>query len=60
MEVLRVKDLSVLFHQGYGTVLALNKLSFSILPGECLAIVGESGSGKSTTAKAIMAMHQED
>lgn len=54
MEVLRVKDLSVLFHQGYGTVLALNKLSFSILPGECLAIVGESGSGKSTTAKAIM------
>jgi len=31
-------------------------VSFSIAPGECLAIVGESGSGKSVTARSMLGL----
>ena len=52
--LLAVRDLSVAFHQGGGTTLAVDKVSFQIKRGECLALVGESGSGKSVSALSIL------
>jgi peptide/nickel transport system ATP-binding protein len=33
---------------------AVEKISFTVMPGETLALVGESGCGKSTTGKALL------
>jgi len=52
--LLSVRDLSVAFHQGGSTTLAVDKVSFQIKRGECLALVGESGSGKSVSALSIL------
>ncbi|MHC4049066.1 ABC transporter ATP-binding protein [Bradyrhizobium sp. 25ACV] len=52
--LLAVRDLSVAFHQGGTTTLAVDKVSFQIKRGECLALVGESGSGKSVSALSIL------
>src|SRR3981189_1473561 len=52
--LLSVRDLSVAFHQGGGTTLAVDKVSFQIKRGECVALVGESGSGKSVSALSIL------
>lgn len=45
-----VEDLSIV--AGESTL--VDRLSFSIEPGEVLALIGESGSGKTTTALALM------
>jgi peptide/nickel transport system ATP-binding protein len=37
---------------------AVEKVSFSIAPGETLALVGESGCGKSTVARTIMQLYE--
>jgi peptide/nickel transport system ATP-binding protein len=37
-----------------GSQVLVDQLSFSIRPGEVLALIGESGSGKTTTALALM------
>ncbi|WP_443111615.1 ABC transporter ATP-binding protein [Agrobacterium sp. CNPSo 3708] len=52
--LLSVRDLSVAFHQGGKESLAVDRVSFDIMPGEVLALVGESGSGKSVTANSIL------
>jgi microcin C transport system ATP-binding protein len=52
--LLSVRDLSVAFHQGQNTSLAVDGVSFDIHPGEVVALVGESGSGKSVTANSIL------
>ncbi|MGO2659680.1 dipeptide ABC transporter ATP-binding protein [Mycetocola reblochoni] len=52
--LLQITDLEVGFTTQSGVVPAVRGVSFSIMPGENLAIVGESGSGKSTTAQAII------
>ena len=52
--LLDVRDLSVAFHQGGNTSVAVNKVSFDIKRGECVALVGESGSGKSVSALSIL------
>jgi len=52
--LLDVCDLSVAFHRQGGTSLAVERISFEIKRGECVALVGESGSGKSVSALSIL------
>ncbi|WP_284777748.1 ABC transporter ATP-binding protein [Agrobacterium sp. lyk4-40-TYG-31] len=52
--LLSVRDLSVAFHQGGKESIAVDHVSFDIMPGEIVALVGESGSGKSVTANSIL------
>jgi microcin C transport system ATP-binding protein len=52
--LLSVRDLSIAFHQGGRTALAVDRVSFSLERGRTLALVGESGSGKSVTALSIV------
>ncbi|MDQ1758605.1 ABC transporter ATP-binding protein [Achromobacter aegrifaciens] len=52
--VLRVHDLTTCFDGDETTVLAVDRLSFDLMPGETLGLVGESGCGKSVTSLTIM------
>jgi microcin C transport system ATP-binding protein len=52
--LLSVKDLSVAFRQGEGDTLAVDRISFDVMPGETVALVGESGSGKSVSALSVL------
>jgi microcin C transport system ATP-binding protein len=52
--LLSIRDLSVAFHQGGATSVAVDHVSFDIAKGEVVALVGESGSGKSVTANSIL------
>ncbi|WP_182876340.1 dipeptide ABC transporter ATP-binding protein [Microbispora sp. H10670] len=50
--IVEVSDLRVSF----GQVEAVRSISFTVSPGECVAIVGESGSGKSVTARTLIGL----
>ncbi len=56
--LIEVKDLVVRFAVGGGLkrqrIVPVNHVSFTINPGEVLALVGESGSGKSTIGRALV------
>jgi oligopeptide/dipeptide ABC transporter ATP-binding protein len=52
--ILKVKELSVVFHTFEGRLQALDRVGFDVFPGETLGIVGESGCGKSVTSLSIL------
>jgi peptide/nickel transport system ATP-binding protein len=51
---LEINELSVAFQNQKKTIIALDKVSFTLTPGETLILLGESGCGKSLTSLAIM------
>jgi oligopeptide/dipeptide ABC transporter ATP-binding protein len=52
MALLTVSDITV----SIGRLTPLDRIAFSIDPGEIVGVVGESGSGKSLTAMAVMGL----
>ena len=53
---LKVENVTKRFHQ----VVANDKLSFDVLPGEIHCLLGENGAGKSTIAECIYGVHHQE
>lgn len=54
--LLDVQDLRTEFRIGKRRLKAVNDVTLTVRPGECLGLIGESGSGKSVTALSIMGL----
>ena len=55
--LLQVDGLVAVHKTRANLVTAVDEVSFSAFPGECVALVGESGSGKTTLARCIAGLH---
>jgi peptide/nickel transport system ATP-binding protein len=54
--ILKVENLRVEFDTRRGLLVAVEEVSFDIMPGEVFGIVGESGAGKSLTGQSIIGL----
>ena len=57
-ELLRVNHLKKYFQTPYGTLSAVDDVTFGINKRETLGVVGESGCGKSTLGRCILRLHE--
>lgn len=55
-DIVQIEHLNITYQTEYGTVHAVNDISFSVPEGEITGLVGESGSGKSMTALSVMGL----
>ena len=55
--ILEVKNLKKYFKTSYGTVRAVDTISFKVKRGTTMGLVGESGSGKSTTGHVVVGLY---
>lgn len=53
-ELIKIRDLSIVFHTYEGDIHALSNLNLNIYHNETLGIVGETGCGKTVTALSIL------
>ena len=58
--LLELDNVSIAYQQGNSSQRVVHNVSFTIQPGEVVALVGESGSGKTTTAQAIIGLLAEN
>ena len=54
--LLKVEHLRIEFDTRRGILVAVDDISFNVMPGEVFGIVGESGAGKSLTGQAIIGL----
>ena len=54
--MLEIRNLSIDFQTGSGTLRAVDGIDLDVEEGELLGIVGESGSGKTVTMLAVMGL----
>jgi branched-chain amino acid transport system ATP-binding protein len=54
--MLEVRDL----HKSFGGLAAVNSVSFTVIPGEILALIGPNGAGKTTIFNLLSGTHRPD
>jgi simple sugar transport system ATP-binding protein len=52
-EILELRDIK----KNFGSVIALDGVSFNVKPGECHCLLGDNGAGKSTFIKTMSGVH---